>query len=100
MRIEKIGLADELRRIAGDLDESGRRREPSYCASRYDTEMMRRAAKELEAMRERAAGLEAACTSALIWFDVPGNYESYPDVIAALKAALAAPADAEGAGDA
>lgn len=64
MKVEPIDLAAELRRIAGELDAAGRQREPSYCASRYDTDLMRDAAAKLdEALRRLSILRSAAETS-------------------------------------
>ena len=71
----------------GLLDDSGKLI-TDFADSDFDLDADDVHAVELVVSRNCHDALVGACQRALTWFSVPGDFESYPDVEAQLKAAL------------
>ena len=52
MKVEPIKLEDELRRIADEMDWAGSHPTRQYACSKYDSDLLRDAAQEIEALRQ------------------------------------------------
>ena len=68
MNVERIELADELRRIARELDRAGAMRD-HYYPSKHDTDLLRQSAAELARVREERDELRRLYGVVLDWAD-------------------------------
>jgi len=59
MKVERINLSDELRRIAGEMDRAGSSRTAQYTCSKYDSDLLRDAAAKLAAAEREQDKLQA-----------------------------------------